>query len=95
MFTREDGTGWHPDRISKLFNRHVARAGLKRIRLHDLRHTYATLGLAAGVHPKLMSERLGHSTVSFTLDTYTASVPELDHDVAERIADLLVDDETG
>jgi integrase len=95
VFTREDGTGWHPDRISKLFNRHVARAGLKRIRLHDLRHTYATLGLAAGVHPKLMSERLGHSTVSFTLDTYTASVPELDHDVAERIADLLVDDETG
>ena len=70
------------------------RAGVK-VTAHMLRHTYATLGLAAGVHPKLMSERLGHANVSFTLDTYTASVPELDHDVAERIADLMAGDETG
>jgi len=46
-------------------------------------------GFTAGVNPKLMSERPGHATVAFTLDTYTASVPELDHQVAEQIADLM------
>lgn len=89
VFTREDGVLLHPDRVSKLFDNHVAHLGIKRIRLHDLRHTHATLGLAAGVHPNLMSERLGHATVAFTLDTYTASVPELEHDVAETIARLV------
>ena len=45
--------------------------------------------LASGAHSKLMSDRLGHATVAFTLDTYTASVPELEHDVAETIARLV------
>ncbi len=69
VFTREDGVGLHPDRITKLFDAHVRRSGLVRIRLHDLRHTHATLALQAGVHPKVVSERLGHSSISLTLDT--------------------------
>jgi integrase len=89
VFTREDGALIHPGRITKRFAELVAHIGLRPIRLHDLRHTHATLGLAAGINPKKMSERLGHSTVAFTLDVYTAAVPELDHDVAETIAGLV------
>ena len=64
-------------------------AGLPKIRLHDLRHTMATLMLAAGEHPKVVSERLGHSTVALTLDVYSHVVPGLQEAAAERLADLL------
>jgi integrase len=57
---REDGMWIHPDWLTEMFRRHVKRAGLPVIRLHDLRHTHATLLLQAGVHPKIVSERLGH-----------------------------------
>ncbi len=50
---------------------------LPPIRLHDLRHTHATLALQAGVHPKVVSERLGHATVSITLDTYSHAIPAM------------------
>lgn len=89
VFTREDGRYIHPDRLSQLFERLVASSELPRIRLHDLRHTHATLALAAGVHPKVVSERLGHSTVAFTLDVYSHAVPALQQDAADRIADLV------
>jgi integrase len=58
-------------------------------RLHDLRHTWASLALAAGVNPKVVSERLGHATVSFTLDTYSHVMPGLQEDAAARVAALL------
>ena len=64
VFTREDGSMIHPERATKGFVSAAKKAGLPEIRLHDLRHTHATLALAAGVHPKVVSERLGHSTVS-------------------------------
>jgi len=64
VVTREDGTLVHPDRFTQMFDKHVKDAGLPRIRLHDLRHTHATLALGAGVHPKVVSERLGHATVA-------------------------------
>ena len=89
VFTREDGHFVHPDRFSKLFNSLVRASGLARIRLHDLRHTYATLALQAGIHPKVVSERLGHASVSITLDTYSHAVPALQEDAAERVAELL------
>jgi integrase len=76
VFTREDGTPWHPDRITKLFDGAVRKAGVPRIRLHDLRHTFATLLFAANEHPKTVQELLGHSTISVTLDTYTHARPE-------------------
>jgi integrase len=89
VFTREDGVGLHPDRISKLFDSLVARSGVPRIRLHDLRHTHATLALQVGVHPKVVSERLGHSSISLTLDTYSHAVPALQAEAAESVANLL------
>ena len=62
---------------------------MRLIRLHDLRHTHATLALQAGVHPKVVSERLGHATVGITLDLYSHVVPSLDRQAAETIAALI------
>jgi integrase len=59
------------------------------IRLHDLRHTHATLSLLAGVHVKIVSERLGHSSVVIKLDTYSHAIPGLQRDAAERVAALI------
>lgn len=89
VFTREDSEPLHPDRVTKMFDGHVARAGLPRIRLHDLRHTHATLALQAGVHPKVVSERLGHATVSLTLDVYSHAIPALQEDAAAVVAALV------
>jgi len=78
--------------VTKRFRKLVERAGLPRIRLHDLRHTHATLALEAGVHPKIVSERLGHSTVSLTLDVYSHAVPHMQRDAADEIARVLFGD---
>jgi len=91
VFTREDGAPWTPDRITKLFDQAVKAAGVKRIRLHDVRHTHGTLGLAAGVHPKIMSERLGHSSVAMTLDIYSHAIPTL-QDSAADLMGAMIDD---
>ena len=90
VFTREDGTTWHPMRISKLFDAHVKESGLPRIRLHDIRHSHASLALRAGVHPKVVSERLGHATVAMTLDVYSHAIPALQEDAAETVARLVL-----
>jgi integrase len=89
VFTRADGRFVHPDRFSQLFEKRIASSGLRRIRLHDLRHTHATLALAAGVHPKVVSERLGHATVAFTLDVYSHAVPAMQEEAADRVAALV------
>jgi integrase len=89
VVTRENGTCVHPDRFTQMFDKHVKHSGLPRIRLHDLRHTHATLALAAGVHPKVVSERPGHATVAFTLDVYSHAVPALQEDAADRVAALV------
>lgn len=89
VFTREDGSAIHPDRFSRWFTTLVDAAGVLRIRLHDLRHTHATLALEAGVHPQVVSERLGHATVGITLDLYSHVSPAMDEAAAERIAGLL------
>jgi integrase len=91
VFCREDGVPYAPDYVTRAFREAVARAELPRIRLHDLRHTWASLALAAGVNPKVVSERLGHATVSFTLDTYSHVMPGLQEDAAERVAALIAD----
>ena len=67
----------------------VKEAKLPEIRLHDLRHTHATLALQAGVHPKVVSERLGHATVSITLDTYSHAIPAMQEEAAVLIAGLV------
>jgi integrase len=71
VFAREDGTPIWPRTFSRSFDNHVRDAGLPKIRLHDLRHSHATLALQAGVHPKVVQERLGHATIAITLDTYS------------------------
>ncbi|HET9842412.1 MAG TPA: site-specific integrase, partial [Nocardioides sp.] len=90
LFVWPDGQPLHPDTITELFHRHCEKAGLPRIRLHDVRHSYATAALKAGVPAKIISERLGHSTVAFTLQTYTHVIPGMDQDAAKVVADLIM-----
>lgn len=84
-----DGSPVHPKTISYRFTKAVRAAGLPKIRLHDLRHTHATLALEAGVHPRIVQERLGHATVSITLDTYSHVDLDLQAAAAARVAALL------
>lgn len=81
-----DGTSIGPTRITEQFNRLSARAGLPHIRLHDLRHTYATLALEAGIHPRVVQEQLGHSHVSVTLGIYSHVDVKLHASAADLMA---------
>lgn len=67
----------------------AAQADLPLIRFHDLRHTHATLALQAGVHPKVVSDRLGHASISITLDLYSHSIPAMQEEAAEIVAALV------
>jgi integrase len=89
VFTQENGEALHPELMTRRFRQAVKRAMLPDMRLHDLRHTHATLALRAGVHPKVVSERLGHSTVSFTLDVYSHAIPAMQEEAAALIAGLV------
>jgi integrase len=86
VFCREDGSPLAPDQVSRRFIALSAAAGLPRIVMHGLRHTHATHALAAGVDITIVSKRLGHSRSSFTADTYTRVLPEVDQEAAELIA---------
>jgi integrase len=77
------------DRIRARFYALLKTAGLPRIRLHDLRHTHATLMLAQGTHPKIVSERLGHSGIGITLDVYSHVLPGLQAEAAEQLGALI------
>lgn len=94
------GEPLHPDRVTKIFGLHQAavRAAQKkldpplefpRIRLHDLRHTHATHLLQAGIHPKVVQERLGHATISTTMDIYSHVLPGMQESAAELVAAML------
>ena len=89
VFTDTKGQRLHPDLFTQKFDRLVARSGLPRIRLHDLRHTHATIGLVAGVPVRVMSERLGHASPEFTLKRYVHVLPGMQAVAAQQIADLL------
>lgn len=84
-----DGSPLHPDRISDNFRYLLQKAGLPAIRFHDLRHTHATLLLQQGVHAKIVSERLGHSTIGITLDTYSHVLPSMQEEAARQIDRIL------
>lgn len=86
---REDGTFIHPHSFSQTFERLVSRAGVRRIRLHDLRHTHATLALKAGVPVKVVSERLGHESPAFTLKQYAHVIPGMQAAAAAAVAELV------
>ena len=83
VFRDELGGLVHPEWFTREFGRLVRLAGLPTIRLHDVRHTYATLALKAGVHPKIVSERLGHATVGITLDLYSHVTPAIAREAAD------------
>jgi integrase len=91
VFTQLDGHSLQPQNMSQAFENIVRRAGLPTIRLHDLRHSAASLALAAGIHPKVVSERLGHANIQITLDTYSHVVAGLQDDAADRMAALIFD----
>jgi integrase len=86
VFCRPDGGPLHAERFSRTFDEQSARTGLPRIRLHDMRHTWATLALSAGVHPKVVQERLGHAAVGITLDVYSHVAQGLHSDAASCVA---------
>ena len=89
MFTKDDGSWLHPDTFSQLFDRTVAKAKVPVISLHDLRHTHATLLLKAGVHVKVVSERLGHANVAFTMNVYQHVLPGMQAAAADTFSLLL------
>ena len=84
VFSYPDGTPLPPNSVTKAFHKLAQSLGLSNIRLHDLRHTHATLMLRQGVHPKVISERLGHSSVAITLDTYSHVLPGIQAAAAQR-----------
>ena len=89
VFVEADGSLLHPGEFAKRFRRLARAAGLPQIRLHDLRHTHATLCLQAGVHVKVVSERLGHSSVGITLDTYSHAIPAMEAEAAARVMQIV------
>ena len=91
VFTDELGGRFDPETFSKLFRCYAAQADLLEIRLHDLRHSDATLALKAGIHPKVVSEQLGHATVGITLDLYSHVTPSIARDAANVVASRILD----
>ena len=81
----------HAESISQLFDRHLARTHIPRIRFHDLRHTYASLLVAAGTPIKVVSERLGHAHPGFTMATYQHLVPGMSATAATDFANMIAD----
>lgn len=89
MFTNTSGEPVHAESLYQLFDRQVRKLGLPRIRLHDLRHTHASLLVAAGVPIKVVSERLGHANPGFTMATYQHVMPGMGADAAHRFGQLI------
>ena len=84
-----DGSRPHPDTVTARFNRLVDEAGVRRIRLHDVRHTYATLALTSGVEPKIVSDRVGHSNPGITFQIYSHPSVGADRAAAEMLGQMI------
>ena len=91
MFSHPDGALIRPASITRAFKTITESLGLKGAQLHDLRHAHATLMLQQGIHPKVLSERLSHSSVAITLDTYSHILPRLQEAAAYRFEEGLQD----
>ena len=89
VFCHHDGSPIDPSSVTHSFKRIVRKLGLVGVRLHDLRHTHASLMLKQGIHPKIVSERLGHSNIGITLDTYSHVMPGLQEAAALRFEEAL------
>ena len=91
VFHLPGGEPYRPDAVSEAFLRRVHQHGLPRLSLHGLRHTWATLALERGIHPKVVQERLGHSTIAVTLSVYSHVSPTLHDEAAQLVAGLFLD----
>jgi len=89
VFSTPEGKPLRPNTVSRAWTALASRAGVKVIRLHDARHTHASLMLKQGVHPKIVQERLGHASVQITLDTYSHVAPGLQEAAAESFDKLV------
>jgi integrase len=89
VFCLPDGSPWSPSAFSLAFGRLLRKTELPRIRFHDLRHTHASQLLAQGVHPKIVSERLGHANIGITLDTYSHVLPGLQQEAVAAYDEAL------
>jgi integrase len=85
VFVQPDGKGYHPDRLRELFQAVAKRAEVPIIRLHDARHSCATLALDAGLHPKVVQQLLGHSSWNVTMDLYSHRVDRLQREASRRL----------
>ena len=84
VFCHSDGSLLDPDLVSKWFRKAARKAGLEGLRLHDLRHTHASLMLSKGIHLKVVSERLGHSSIGITGDLYSHVLPSVQEEAVRR-----------
>lgn len=89
VFAKENGASERPDHVSAHFALLVEKHGLPPVRLHDLRHSHASVLLGSGVPAKAVSERLGHSSITLTLDTYSHVLPALEEEAAVRAANAI------
>ncbi len=90
VFCHVDGSPLLPNSVSHAWAKLACRTGSKGIRLHDARHTHASLMLKQGVHPKIVQERLGHASIQITLDTYSHVAPGLQQAAANRFDDVVL-----
>jgi integrase len=88
VFCDKNGGFFCPVKLLRWFGRLLKQAGLSHMRFHDLRHSAATILLAAGVHPKVVQELLGHSTIAMTLDTYSHVLPSMQQEAADKMDNL-------
>lgn len=98
VFHRPEGSALRPETVSATFLRRQAELDLPRLTLKGLRHTRATTALEQGIHPKVVQERLGHSTINITIDIYSHVSPTMHDEAANQIARLILgapDDDTA
>jgi integrase len=89
VFVVSTGNAVSPRNLTRHFKNTIREIGLPDIRFHDLRHFHASSLLAAGTHPKVVQERLGHSQISLTLDTYSSVIPSLQEEAVEQFESIL------
>ena len=90
VIRQEDGSPLQPDSMTQKWRRFLLQNNLPSIRLHDLRHSNTTALIQAGVNPRVVQQRLGHSDVNITLNTYTHVLPEMDIDAAEKLDKIIL-----
>jgi integrase len=90
IFVNAEGAPLTQRAVKREFRRLLAKAGIRPVRLYDLRHTAATLGIAAGVSVKVISDLLGHASISFTLERYSHVLPSIQDEAAAKVEKLLV-----